>query len=98
MIKLIKRVKNIIVDSGREYLQLLSLCICLVFPKLVNLSKIIRILLGGQKPDFETAKYYYLMILGNWVIGLLLVLYVLIIYLFINYFHMSVYFKLQYFT
>lgn len=77
MSKLIKKAKNIIVDSGREYLQLLSLCICFVFPKLVNLSEIIRTILGGQKPNFETVKYYYLMILGNWVIGLLLALYVL---------------------
>lgn len=77
MSKLIKKVKNIIIDSGREYLQLLSLCICFVFPKLVNLSEIFRTILGGQKPDFETAKYYYLMISGNWVIGLLLALYVL---------------------
>lgn len=70
-------IKNKIIDSGREYLQLLSLFICLILPTIVNLSEKMKDIFGGQKPNFETAKYYYLMLSGNIVIGILLGLYVL---------------------
>lgn len=75
-----KFIKNKVIDSGREYLQILSLIICLKLPALVNLSEIIRTILGGQEPNFETAKYYYLMLSGDYVIGFLLSLYVLFNY------------------
>lgn len=70
-------VKNLILDSGREILQILSLIVCFVFPKAVNLSEIIRMLLGGANPTIDNAKYYYLMLSGNWTIGCLISLYVL---------------------
>lgn len=77
MKKKIKKISDKFIDSGREYLQIIVLFICFMFPKLVGLSEIIRTILGGQKPNFETAKYYYLMLSGNYVMGLLITLYVL---------------------
>lgn len=77
MVKLIKIIKNKIVDSGREYLQILLLVISFMFPIFVNMSEIIRTILGGQNPNLDNAKYYYLMLSGNNVIGLLFVLYIL---------------------
>lgn len=72
-----KFIKNKITDSGREYLQILSLFVCFCLPTIANVSEIIRTILGGQELDFETAKYYYLMLSGNWIIGFLLMVYVL---------------------
>ena len=54
---MIKRLTGKVIDNGRAILQMLLLVICFCFPKLVNLSEIIRTLLGGQSPDFSTAKY-----------------------------------------
>ncbi|MBU5304832.1 hypothetical protein [Eubacterium callanderi] len=72
-----KYIKNKIIDSSREILQIISLIACFIFPRVVNLSEIIRTILGGENPNFETAKYYYLMLSGNWTIGFLVALYVL---------------------
>lgn len=58
-------------------MQIISLIACFIFPRVVNLSEIIRTILGGENPNFETAKYYYLMLSGNWTIGFLVALYVL---------------------
>jgi len=66
-----------ILDSEREIFQILSLAICFAFPKIVNLSEIIRTLLGGENTTIENAKYYYLMRSGNWTMGCLIALYVL---------------------
>lgn len=52
MIKMIKIIKNKIVDSGREYLQILLLFISFMFPLFVNMSEIIRTILGGTKTKF----------------------------------------------
>lgn len=71
------KIKNIILDSGREILQIIFLIICFISPQIVNLSEIIRVFLGGETPTIVTAKYYYLMLSGNWTIGCLLVLYIL---------------------
>ncbi|WP_253197637.1 hypothetical protein [Clostridium algidicarnis] len=76
-----KRFIGKVIDNGRAILQILLLVLCVYFPKLVNLSEIIRTLLGGQSPDFSTAKYYYLMQSGNWTIGILLVIIVLFKYI-----------------
>lgn len=68
---------NKINDSSREILQIISLIICFILPKIVNLSEVIRSILGVEIPTIETAKYYYLMLSGNWTIGALLSLYIL---------------------
>lgn len=72
-----KKFIGTIIDKGRELTQIILLIVCLLFPKLVNLSEIIRTLFGGQSPDFSTAKYYYLMQSGNWTMGILFVVFVL---------------------
>ena len=78
---MIKRQIGKVIDNGRAILQMLLLVLCAYFPKFVNLSEIIRTLLGGQSPDFSTAKYYYLMQSGNWTMGILLVIIVLFKYI-----------------
>ena len=73
-----KYVKNFILDSKRELIQVLFLIICIICPTIVNLSEIIRTILGGDiKPTIANAKYYYLMISGNWTMGCLFAIYVL---------------------
>lgn len=66
-----------LIDNGRSIFQIIVLVTSLFFPKVVNLSEVIRILFGGQSPDFSTAKYYYLMKSGNCTMGMLLALFVL---------------------
>ena len=56
-----KKIKNKLLDSKRELLQIIALFGCFIAPRIFNFSEIIRVILGGQKPDFSTAKYYYLM-------------------------------------
>lgn len=58
-------------------MQISSLIICLITPTIVNLAGTIKILLGAGNPTIENAKYYYLMISGNWTIGFLIAVYVL---------------------
>ena len=72
-----KKIKNKLLDSKRELLQIIALFGCFIAPRIFNFSEIIRVILGGQKPDFSTAKYYYLMKSGNLTIGIILMLYVL---------------------
>ena len=72
-----KYIKNFILDSTRELMQIFSLIICLIAPTIVNLAGIIKTLLGNVSPTIENAKYYYLMISGNWTMGCLIAVYVL---------------------
>jgi len=69
LLKITKYVKNFVLDSLRELVQIIFLFICIVFPSFVNLAEIIRTILGGAAPTIENAKYYYLMISGNWTMG-----------------------------
>ena len=78
LLKITKYVKNFVLDSLRELVQIIFLFICIVFPSFVNLAEIIRTILGGATPTIENAKYYYLMISGNWTIGSIIALYVLL--------------------
>lgn len=55
--------------------------VCVVFPNIVNLSEIIRMLFGGQSPDFSTAKYYFLMKSGNWTMGTIIAIVILFKYI-----------------
>lgn len=73
-----RKIFNKLQDSAREILQIMILILTFLFPRMVNLSEVIRTLFGGQKPDFSTVKYYYLMESGNLTIGILMCLYVLI--------------------
>ncbi len=75
---MIKQIKNFILDSGRELMQILILFICLIGPTIFNLAGIIKMLLGEASPTLENAKYYYLMLSGNGTIGILFAVYVLI--------------------
>ena len=75
---MIKQIKNVILDSGRELMQILILFICLIGPTMFNLAGIIKMLLGEASPTLENAKYYYLMLSGNGTIGILFAVYVLI--------------------
>ena len=78
LLKITKYVKNFVLDSLRELVQIIFLFICIVFPSFVNLAEIIRTILGGAAPTIENAKYYYLMISGNWTMGGIIALYVLL--------------------
>jgi hypothetical protein len=78
LLKITKYVKNFVLDSLRELVQIIFLFICIVFPSFVNLAEIIRTILGGADPTIENAKYYYLMISGNWTMGSIIALYVLL--------------------
>ena len=60
LLKITKYVKNFVLDSLRELVQIIFLFICIVFPSFVNLAEIIRTILGGAAPTIENAKYYYL--------------------------------------
>ena len=75
---MIKQIKNFILDSGRELMQILILFICLIVPTKFNLAGIIKMLLGEARPTLENAKYYFLMVSGNWTIGILSAGFVLI--------------------
>ena len=75
---MIKQIKNFILYSGRELMQILILFICLIGPTIFNLAGIIKMLLGEASPTLENAKYYYLMLSGNGIIGILFAVYVLI--------------------
>lgn len=78
LLKIIKYIKNFLLDSLRELVQIIFLAICIIFPSFVNLAEIIRTILGGADPTIENAKYYYLMISGNWTMGSIIALYVLL--------------------
>ena len=78
LLKITKYVKNFVLDSLRELVQIIFLFICIVFPSFVNLAEIIRTILGEAAPTIENAKYYYLMISGNWTMGGIIALYVLL--------------------
>ena len=78
LLKIIKYIKNFLLDSLRELVQIIFLIICIIFPSFVNLAEIIRTILGGADPTIENAKYYYLMISGNWTMGSIIALYVLL--------------------
>jgi len=73
----LKHVKEYLIDKIREILQIISLVVCFIFPKIVNLAEVIRTILGGENPTIETAKYHFLVRGGNFTIGALLLLYVL---------------------
>lgn len=75
---MIKQIKNFILDSSRELMQILILFICLIAPTMFNLAGIIKMILGEASPTIENAKYYYLMLSGNGTIGILFAVYVLI--------------------
>lgn len=75
---MIKQIKNFILDSDRELMQILILFICLIAPTKFNLAGIIKMLFGDASPTLENAKYYFLMVSGNWTIGILSAGYVLI--------------------
>ncbi len=76
--KIFTMIKNIIVDSERELFQIFSLLVCLFTPTYINLSEIIKFILGDERITFDNAKYYYLMNSGNWTMGGLMALYILI--------------------
>ena len=78
LLKITKYIKNFILDSVRELAQIIFLFICIVSPSFVNLAEIIRTILGGATPTIENAKYYYLMISGNWTMGCIIALYALL--------------------
>ena len=75
---IVKNIKKFILDSRRELIQILSLIVCFIFPTIVNLAGIIKTLFGDANPTIENAKYYYLMISGNWTMGALIALYFLL--------------------
>lgn len=73
--------KNFILDSKREVFQIIIIIICFFLPYLVNLSEIIRTILGNDGPTIENAKFYYLMTVGNYMMGLILSMYILIVHI-----------------
>lgn len=77
LIKMGEYVKNFVLDSGRELIQILFLIICVIIPKVINLAESIENSLVNETLTIENAKYYYLMISGNWAIGCFIALYVL---------------------
>lgn len=77
ILKRIEYIKNFVLDSKREILQLFILFICLIAPFLFDFETIIKIILGESSVNIDNAKYYGLMILGNWFMGCLITLFVL---------------------
>ncbi len=76
-LKFAKYIKEFILDSKRELIQIFSLIICLIMPSVLNFAEKIGIILGESSPTIDNAKYYYLMISGNQVMGIVMSLYFL---------------------
>lgn len=77
ILKRTEYIKNFVIDSKREIFQLFILFICLITPFLFDFKTIIKIILGESSVNIDNAKYYGLMILGNWFMGVLFTLFVL---------------------
>ncbi|QSX05594.1 hypothetical protein JYG23_13095 [Sedimentibacter sp. zth1] len=72
-----KILKNRILDCISQLLQVVILLIAFAIPILLDGATKIQMLFNGENPDFETVQYYYLVKMGNEVIGLVLMLFIL---------------------
>lgn len=65
-----EKIRDKVLDCKRQILQLLILVIVFFIPKLIDISGKINQIFNGSNPDFENVRYYYLMKMGNWGVGL----------------------------
>lgn len=72
---------NFIKDSIREIIQIFLLIFCIAIPSVFDFEKVIETVLNGDHITLEYIKYYYLMSLGNLVMGFLLAGFVLYQYI-----------------
>lgn len=70
---MVKRIR----DWLRPIAQVLILVIAFWIPYVVNVAGIIQMIFDNTTVDFDNVKYYYIMKMGNGVIGIILMLFVL---------------------
>ena len=66
-------------DWGLPWLQIMALVVALIFPTLFDVAVKIQPIINNTGVTFDTVKYYYLMKLGNGVIGIVFMLALLFI-------------------
>ncbi len=67
-------------ESIRSILEICLLLFVFFLPHIINATKLIEMCFNNTTLNFDNVKYYLLLQLGNWIIGLLLLLYVLHIF------------------
>ena len=72
-----KKIKNKLCDSKRELSQIMILGGCLLLPVFFNLSGKIKLILEKYELDVSTIIYDCILELGDWSVGIALMLYVL---------------------
>lgn len=70
---MVKRIR----DWLRPIAQVLILVIAFWIPYVVNVAGIIQMIFDNTTVDFDNVKYYYIMKMGNRVIGIIFMLFVL---------------------
>ncbi len=73
---MIKTLKNRVIDCVRPMGQVILVLSILVLPLIINVAGIIQRLFIDNKLDFDTVKYYYLMRVGNFWIGVIIAGYI----------------------
>lgn len=61
-------------ENLRSIVQIVLLIILLILPVIVDASSWIEFFFQNSEINFETAKYYFLLEIGNWGIGIVLML------------------------
>lgn len=70
---LIKKLK----ESSRPIIQIVLVIVSFFLPVIVDLSSWIKFFFQNSEINFETAKYYFLLKVGNWGIGIVVMLFIL---------------------
>ena len=72
-----KRLIDKIKESLRSISQIVLLIGSLFFPAVVDVSSWIEFFFQNSEINFETAKYYFLLKMGNWGIGIVFMTFIL---------------------
>lgn len=71
---------NRIKDWAYQWLQVIILIFSLFVPTIFDFTNVIRLILEDKALDFDTAQYYLLANLGNWAIGVVIMLFVVLMF------------------
>lgn len=65
-------------ESLRSIIQIIFLIVSFFIPEIINVSSCIDYLFQNSEVNFETAKFYFMLKIGNWGIGIGVMLFVLL--------------------
>lgn len=70
---LFKKIK----ESSRSIIEIIVLVVAVFIPPIINITSFIELCFKNVPVDFNNIKYFFLLKAGNWVIGILLMLFLL---------------------